>query len=105
MNHLDLIKLTALMELTRGRPEMVVGLIDGPVAINHSDLASEKIREIPGKMRGICAQASSVACAHGTFVAGILLAKRTSTAPAICPVCTLLVHPIFAETTPSNEQM
>ncbi len=105
MNHLDLINLTVLMEFTRGIPEIVVGLIDGPVAINQPDLASEKIREIPGKMRGMCAQASSVACAHGTFVAGILSAKRTSTAPAICPFCSLLLRPIFAETTPGNEQM
>ena len=35
---------------------------------------------------------------HGTFVAGILCAKKGSPAPAICPNCTLLVHPIFAET-------
>jgi subtilisin family serine protease len=34
---------------------------------------------------------------HGTFVAGILSAKRGSLAPAICPECTLLVRPIFAE--------
>jgi hypothetical protein len=31
MNHLDLVKLTALMELTKERPDIVVGLIDGPV--------------------------------------------------------------------------
>jgi hypothetical protein len=40
MNHLDLIKLTALMERTSGQPEIMVGLLDGPVATNHPDLAS-----------------------------------------------------------------
>src|SRR5262249_15452964 len=65
----------------------------------------KNIREIPGKLSGTCAQASSAACLHGTFVAGILCGKRGSAAPAICPNCTLLVRPIFAETTPGNGQM
>jgi subtilisin family serine protease len=30
-------------------------------------------------------------------VAGILMARRGATAPAICPACTLLVRPIFSE--------
>src|SRR6266700_2056184 len=98
MNHLDLVKLTALMERTSGKPEIMVGLLDGPVATNHPDLASEHIREIPGSIRSACSQTKSVACLHGTFVAGILCAKRSSHAPAICPNCTLLVRPIFAET-------
>jgi subtilisin family serine protease len=105
MNPLDLVKLTALLELTSGRPEMTVALIDGPVATDHPDLAGANIHEIPGKLRGKCSQASSAACMHGTFVAGILCAKRSSAAPAICPKCTLLVRPIFAETTSGNELM
>src|SRR5262249_21329524 len=47
----------------------------------------------------------SAACLHGTFVAGILAAKRGSGAPAICPNCTLLVRPIFAETKATNDEM
>lgn len=39
---------------------------------------------------------------HGTFVAGILCGRRNSPAPAICPNCTLLVRPIFAEATSRN---
>ncbi len=93
---LDVVKLTPLMDLTSGRPEIIVGLIDGPVVMNHPDLAIENIREIYGKS-GACAQASSAACMHGTFVAGILCGKRGSLAPAICPGCTLLVRPIFGE--------
>ena len=68
MSPLDLVKLTALIERFSGRPEMMVGLIDGPVAMNHSDLATENIREIPGRLRGACAQANSAACLHGTFL-------------------------------------
>lgn len=105
MNHLDLIKLAALMERTSGKPEMMVGLLDGPVAANHPDLEHEHICEIPGSRRGACTQTRSVACLHGTFVAGILCAKRGSVAPAICPNCTLLVRPIFAESQGGSLEM
>lgn len=101
----DLVNLPPLPKLTSGRPEMVVGLIDGPVVMDHPDLKREQIREIPGRLSGTCAQAGSLACMHGTFVAGILCAKRGSAAPAICPNCALLVRPIFAETAAANGEM
>ncbi len=96
-DYLDLVKLTPLMKLTSGRPEITIGLIDGPLVMNHPDLANENIREVPGKMRGACAQASSATCMHGTFIAGILSGKRNSPAPAICPDCLLLVRPPFLQ--------
>jgi len=105
MDPLDFVKLKALMELTSGRPEITVGLLDGPVAVNHPDLASANIREVSGNLPSTCAQASSVACMHGTFVAGILSARRGSGAPAICPNCSLLVRPIFAETVSGKGEM
>jgi subtilisin family serine protease len=105
MTPLDLVRLTPLIDCTSGRPEVTIGLIDGPVAMNHPELASQHIREIPGNGSGACTQANSTACLHGTFVAGILSAKRGSVAPAICPNCTLLVRPIFAETTAANGEM
>jgi subtilisin family serine protease len=105
MNPLTLVGLSALMELTSGRPEIMVGLIDGPVTLSLPSLAGENIRDISGKLGGACAQANSIACMHGTFVAGILSARRDSLAPAICPNCTLSVRPIFAETTSVGEQM
>jgi subtilisin family serine protease len=93
------------MERTSGRAEVVIGLIDGPVAMNHPDLAGQNIREIPGSVEGACTRADSAACLHGTSVAGILAAKRGSAAPAICPHCTLLVRPIFSEAAPDHGQM
>ncbi|BBJ24339.1 S8 family peptidase [Candidatus Nitrotoga sp. AM1P] len=105
MDPLDLVKLTALMERTSGSSEVKIGLIDGPVATQHPDLAVEYLREIPENNGAACAQANSTACTHGTFVAGILSAKRNSSAPAICPNCTLLVRPIFAELTSGREHM
>jgi subtilisin family serine protease len=93
------------MERTTGTPDVKIGLIDGPVVMNHPDLSSERVSEIPGSVSGACARASSTACLHGTFVAGILCAKRNSSAPAICPGCTLLVRPIFAEAAGTNSAM
>jgi subtilisin family serine protease len=83
----------------------MIGLIDGPVVIDHPQLASQYIRETPGTGGGSCTQANSAACLHGTFIAGILSAKRRSSAPAICPDCTLLIRPIFTETTSGREHM
>jgi|SRR5882672_2250432 len=102
---LNLVNLTPLMELSRGRPETMIALIDGPIATNHPDLSGSNIREIPGQLRGTCDRTRSFACMHGTFVAGILVAKRGSSAPAICPGCTLLVRPIFAETSSTDAPM
>lgn len=95
MNALDVVKLPSLMELTGGRLEVSIGLIDGPVAMDHPDLSSGNISELPGKESGKCTMANSSACIHGTYVAGILFAKRNSSAPAICPECTLMIRSIF----------
>lgn len=97
MNPLDLVQLTALMCVTEGRAETRIGLIDGPVNKAHPDLTSANISEVNGVARGACAVSESAACGHGTFVAGMLAARRGAGAPAICPGCTLLVRPIFAE--------
>ncbi len=102
---LDLVGLSPLMARTSGGPEIAIGLIDGPVALDHPDLAAENICEVSGGLPAACADASDAACAHGTFVAGILLARRGSPAPAICPGCSLLVRPIFAEAPINGEEM
>lgn len=105
MGSLDVVKLPPLMQRTTGRGELKVALIDGPVAIDHPDLAGQNIREGANAIGGACSRASSVACMHGTFVAGILSARRGSVAPAICPGCTLLVRPIFPETALADGEM
>lgn len=93
---LGLVNLPPLMELTSGRPEIVVGLLDGPVAAELSALASENIRHFAGNSGG-CSPSGGSACRHGTFVAGVLSARRSSSTAGICPGCTLLVRPIFLE--------
>lgn len=99
----NLINLKSLMDRTSGSPEIKIGLIDGPVSISHISLNSKNIIEIPGRLSGSCSKADSIACNHGTFVAGVLKAKRSSGAPAICPDCTLLLRPVFSEHTLSND--
>ena len=99
MGPLDLVRLTPLMDRTSGRPEVRVGLIDGPVALDLPDFSASLIREIPGQIKGACSRTDALACSHGTFVAAILAARRGSFAPAICPGCTLLLRPIFSENT------
>lgn len=96
MHALELTGLLSLMAITSGIPDIVIGLIDGPVAMNHPDLTHENLRFISAETQS-CISPDDIACRHGTFVAGILNAKRNSPAPAICPGCTLLVRPIFRE--------
>jgi subtilisin family serine protease len=100
---LDLVGLTPLMDRTSGRSEIVIGLVDGPVQVGHPSLG-DNIREM-GRSHagGGCSHRHSLACMHGTFVAGILSAKRGAEAPAICPGCTLLVRPIFPEVFAADE--
>jgi subtilisin family serine protease len=102
MNPLHLIKIIPLMDCTSGLSDLNIGLIDGPAVTQHPDLAGGRLREISGSSGSTCQQADSTACLHGTFIAGILSARRGSPAPAICPECTLLLRPIFAEETPGR---
>jgi hypothetical protein len=68
MDSLNLVKLSPLMKLTRGRTEVVIGLIDGSVVMQHPELADANIREVSGGLSGQCVQANSTACIHGTFI-------------------------------------
>jgi subtilisin family serine protease len=102
VDFLKLIQLAPLMERTSGATQIVIGLMDGPVAVNHPDLLAESIRDAAGEPHAGCAHSGSAACTHGTFTAGILSAKRGSPAPAICPGCTLVVRPIFQESAADN---
>ena len=61
-----------------GTAQLKVALIDGPVAIDHPDLSGQNIQQVTGEHAAVCSTASSIACIHGTFVAGILSAKRGS---------------------------
>src|SRR5215207_4524137 len=98
MDALDVVKLTTLLDRSSGTPDVKIGLIDGPVAVQHPDLAGISFHEIPGQIGITCTQVNRAACLHGTFIAGMLFARRGSPAPAICPGCTLLLRPILTAT-------
>ena len=96
--------LIPVTEMTAGAREIRVALIDGPVAADRADLAIENIRSLSAAT-GATTSGNGVAAAHGTYVAGILAARRGSSARAICPGCTLLIRPIFLETASENAEM
>jgi hypothetical protein len=52
MTPLDLVRLTPLIDRTSGRSDVTIGLIDGPVAMNDPELASQHIHEIPKEKKG-----------------------------------------------------
>jgi subtilisin family serine protease len=92
---LALVGLPRLMALTRGQRSMKVGLIDGPVRGTHPDFAGARLEFLHTQDVSHAAQ-NDAACLHATSVAGILVARRGSVAPAICPDATLLIRPIFS---------
>jgi subtilisin family serine protease len=96
-NPLSLVGLPELMRLSDGRRDIGVGLIDGPVAVWIKEFEDTPIRQASSKAFGNCRNVNSAACKHGTFVAGILSAGRTSIAPALCPGSLLILRPIFSE--------
>jgi subtilisin family serine protease len=97
MDPLEQVKLRPFMAISTGAPEVVIGLIDGPVDFNHNAFQSANIATVKNSQYAACRSASSIACMHGTFIAGMLCARRGLSAPAICPDCKLLLYPIFSE--------
>jgi hypothetical protein len=89
--------LQSLMNVSTGNPEVVIGVIDGPVDISHPAFQISNIKTVRDSQLNACKNASSIACTHGTFVAGILCAKRGLSVPAICPDCKIIIYPIFRE--------
>jgi subtilisin family serine protease len=90
------------MARTSGSRHVVVALIDGPVMTSHPDLA-EGVRALSKRTADPPAEAEGGDYQHGTFVAGILCARRGSSAPAICPGCQLLVRPVAARAADHGE--
>ena len=97
MDPLEQVKLRSLMAISTGKLDVVIGLIDGPIDFSHSAFQGANITTVKNSQYAACRSANSIACMHGTFIAGMLCARRGLTAPAICPDCKLLLYPIFAE--------
>jgi len=97
MDPLTLTKLQNIMNISKGDPNITIGLIDGPVDLDHAAFEESAIKSVDESQTVRCNAADSMACIHGTFVSGILCAKRGLSAPAICPGCTIVLRPIFSE--------
>ena len=82
------------MEATSGSEEVGIALIDGPVDVDHPGLVGARLQVVEGAAR---CSSSGEACAHGTFVAGVLVGRPSTGVPAICPACRLLLRPIFTD--------
>jgi subtilisin family serine protease len=97
MDPLNLTKLHSLMNLSRGISGVIIGVVDGPVDFSHPALRESKIRTVNDSQLVECKRANSIACMHGTFVAGIFCAMRGLSAPSICPGCEVILYPIFSD--------
>ncbi len=84
------------MTIEAGRPEVVVGLLDGPV-VPLPALADSRVLSLEPASATGSVPLVGPASRHGTFVAAILAADRFSAAPGICPGCTLAVRPVFGD--------
>jgi subtilisin family serine protease len=95
MDALDLIRLRPLMEISKGSSDISIGIIDGPVDLDHPSYSNSKIRTTKESEYAKCTRADSISCLHGTFVTGMLVSERGSSALAICPDCEIILRPIF----------
>lgn len=80
MTLVDLVRLVNLKE-GLARREISIPSIGGPLVLGHLDLTGSTVLEVPGKLKGACTRVESIACTHGTFVAGVHSARRGSVAP------------------------
>jgi subtilisin family serine protease len=92
-----LVRLAPLMERSSGSSAIGIGLVDGPVALDHPDLAGRtsavSVGTAPPARDPPARRASTARTWRASSWPGA--ARRR---PGICPGCTLLVRPIFHET-------
>lgn len=70
-----------------------VAVIDGPY---DQTALSGVLAHVPVSLaHGDCANVPSSACHHGTFVIGLLGARRDALIPGLCPDCRILHVPLF----------
>jgi hypothetical protein len=75
-----------------GSSEIAIAVIDGPY--DGRGLANILARP-PVSFTAKCVRGA--ACDHGTFVIGLLGARRDAPIPGLCPGCTLLHFPLFED--------
>ncbi|MER6393196.1 S8 family serine peptidase [Streptomyces sp. NPDC001523] len=91
---LSLDSLSDLMARSTGAADLRVGLVDGPIMVDHPGLSQARIEWFcPRDVAD--ADADDVAAVHATSTAGVLVAERRSGALGICPGVTLVTRSVF----------
>jgi subtilisin family serine protease len=101
----ELVRLEPLMERTEGRRDVTVGVIDGPVQLEHPAFSGQSIRQIDRDLPASCHSLDRAGCLHGTLVMGLLAANRNMNGSGLCPGCGFVVRPIFPDAAADNETM
>jgi hypothetical protein len=73
MESLVAMKLSEMMLRTQGKPPFKITLIDGQIVDNHPVLTQAKIEQRPSISGNLYTHAESIACIHGTLIAGMLV--------------------------------
>lgn len=93
-----LVELEPLMVRTRGRREVMIGLVDGPIDHSHPALKRARIKALPGGAFGRDRPSRDIATRHATFIAGLFAAERGSESEGgLCPECPLLCASVVRE--------
>jgi Subtilase family/PatG C-terminal/PatG Domain len=78
-----------------GSPEVAIAVIDGPY--DAAGLSKVLARPPISLGNGVCEPGRDSACEHGTFIIGLLGARRDAPIPGFCADCTLFHIPLFSD--------
>jgi cyanobactin maturation PatA/PatG family protease len=85
---------------TLGDPRICIAVLDGPVDLNHSSLASAELALVETLMSG--RDTRGRLAEHGTHVLSIIFGGHNSPVRGIAPECRGLIAPIFADVVEGN---
>src|SRR5580704_1236977 len=72
-----------------------VAVIDGPY---DGATLSDVLKKAPISLEnGACGVNPSRGCDHGTFILGMLGARKAASIPGLCPDCSILHFPLFVD--------
>jgi len=78
-----------------GRADMRVSIVDGP--FDEAALSRVLARPPVSLGSGSCSLVPGTSCSHGTFIMGLLGARKDAELPGICADCELLHAPLFRD--------
>lgn len=88
-------KISMDSRISNAKHGFAVAVIDGPY---DAATLSGVLENVPESLAaGSCDVSPNSACDHGTFIMGLLGARRDSLIPGLCPDCRLLHIPLFAD--------